>query len=353
MVPAPNDKMSSILAILSYCGSSILMTLVNKLVLKDFKQPPIVFLMLSVQAITCILLVYLFGSLKLLNFRSFNTEDAKKWLPVSVVMSIMLYTGSKSLEYLPVGIFTVFKNLTIMLVAYGEKVIFKSQVTPLMLFSFILMVISSIVGGWYTDIPDTQIGYLWMIFNCFSSAFFVLYMRKAIKTVSFKDFDTVYFNNLLTFPIFITMSFILEDWSKLHEFYAATENSEKLTSLIRALVISGFSAFAISYTSAWCIRVTNSTTYSMVGALNKLPVALFGMVYFSEAITFSSLGAVFLGFFAGVVYSRAKTLQQLTVVATTNPAANSYHQIVRDQETESSDNTLGIALDTLEKKNQL
>lgn len=352
MSPLPGDKVSSLLAILSYCGSSILMTLVNKLVLKEFKEPPIVFLMLSVQALACILLVYLFGSLKLLNFRSFNLVDAKKWFPVSVVMSLMLYTGSKSLEYLPVGIFTVFKNLTIMLVAYGEKVIFKSQVTPLMLFSFILMVISSIVGGWYTDIPDTQVGYLWMVANCFSSAFFVLYMRKAIKTVSFKDFDTVYFNNLLTFPIFITMSFFLEDWSKLRSFYS-TERPELLNSLLRALFISGFSAFAISYTSAWCIRVTNSTTYSMVGALNKLPVALFGMVYFSEAITFSSLGAVFLGFFAGVVYSRAKTLQQLTIAASTNPAANSYHQIVCDQENETSGNTMGIALAEIEKKNQL
>lgn len=52
-----------------------------------------------------------------------------------------------------------------------------------------------------------------MATNCISSAAFVLYMRKRIKLTNFKDFDTVFYNNLLSIPLLIIPSFIFEDWS--------------------------------------------------------------------------------------------------------------------------------------------
>ena len=37
----------------------------------------------------------------------------------------------------------------------------------------------------------------------------------------------------------------------------------------------------------------------MVGALNKLPLALSGMVFFGDAVTLSSTSAIGIGFLAG------------------------------------------------------
>lgn len=78
------------------------------------------------------------------------------------------------------------------------------------------------IAGW-ADVSETLseiarmdttlIGYFWMATNCFSSAAFVLYMRKRIKLTNFKDFDTVYYNNLLSIPLLIIPSLIFEDWS--------------------------------------------------------------------------------------------------------------------------------------------
>jgi GDP-mannose transporter len=48
----------------------------------------------------------------------------------------------------------------------------------------------------------------------------------------------------------------------------------------------------------------------MVGALNKLPVAASGMVFFGDPITLGSISAIGVGFFAGVVYSVAKINQK-------------------------------------------
>ena len=48
----------------------------------------------------------------------------------------------------------------------------------------------------------------------------------------------------------------------------------------------------------------------MVGALNKLPVAASGMIFFGEAVTTGSVSALFTGFVAGLVYAIAKNNQK-------------------------------------------
>lgn len=44
----------------------------------------------------------------------------------------------------------------------------------------------------------------------------------------------------------------------------------------------------------------------MIGALNKLPVAVSGMLFFGDPVNFRSVTAVLLGFAAGLLYTKAK-----------------------------------------------
>lgn len=44
----------------------------------------------------------------------------------------------------------------------------------------------------------------------------------------------------------------------------------------------------------------------MVGALNKLPVAVSGMLFFADPVTLKSVSAITLGFLAGLLYTDAK-----------------------------------------------
>lgn len=48
----------------------------------------------------------------------------------------------------------------------------------------------------------------------------------------------------------------------------------------------------------------------MVGALNKLPVAASGMLFFGDLVTVGSVSSVGVGFFAGVLYAVAKNNQK-------------------------------------------
>jgi GDP-mannose transporter len=117
----------------------------------------------------------------------------------------------------------------------------------------------------------------------------------------------MFYNNLLSIPILLVSSILVEDWSSAN--VAKNFPPENRNYLILAMIFSGLSTVFISYTSAWCVRVTSSTTYSMVGALNKLPIALSGLLFFGDPATFGSVTAIAIGFASGIVYTLAKVRQ--------------------------------------------
>lgn len=127
--------------------------------------------------------------------------------PVSLLLIGMIYTSTKALRFLSIPVYTIFKNLTIILIAYGEVLWFGGSVTSMALFSFGLMVLSSIIAAWADirhaleahghstseateRISTLNAGYIWMLVNCLCSAAYVLAMRKRIRLTNFKDFDS-------------------------------------------------------------------------------------------------------------------------------------------------------------------
>ncbi|KAJ6625009.1 hypothetical protein B0H10DRAFT_1784000 [Mycena sp. CBHHK59/15] len=333
-------SISTVPPIACYCLASILMTVVNKFVVSgaNFSMN---FLLLCIQSMVCVSCVAIVKKAGIISFRAFDMQDAKAWFPISFMLVLVIYTGSKSLQFLSIPVYTIFKNLTIILIAYGEVIWFGGRITGLTFISFIFMVISSMIAAW-TDVSgalvdsmpsgntgisatslqavkgvvrNLNIGYFWMLVNCLTSAAYVLSMRKRIKVTGFSDWDSMYYNNLLSIPVLAVFSIIVEDWGS--ENLARNFPPETRHILLTAIAFSGAAAVGISYTTAWCVRTTSSTTYrqpymffSMVGALNKLPVAASGMLFFGDAVTFGSISAIAVGFFAGILYAVAKNNQK-------------------------------------------
>jgi GDP-mannose transporter len=161
------------------------------------------------QALVCIVALSTFKFMGAITYRDFNTDEARKWFPVSLLLIGMIYTSIKALQFLSIPVYTIFKNLTIILIAYGEVLWFGGSVGGMALLSFGLMVLSSVIAAWadvshvlasYSGdaltgeaaekIATLNAGYLWMVLNCFCSAGFVLGLRKRIKLTNFKDFDS-------------------------------------------------------------------------------------------------------------------------------------------------------------------
>ncbi|KAJ9300319.1 hypothetical protein DTO271G3_2436 [Paecilomyces variotii] len=344
--PSGSISNNPVLPVLAYCGSSILMTVMNKYVLSglDFNLN---FFLLCIQSVVCIVAIQSCKSFGLITYRNFSSDEAKKWFPITLLLIGMIYTGSKALQFLSIPVYTIFKNLTIILIAYGEVLWFGGSVTGLTLFSFGLMVLSSIIAAWAdikhavessgadatSKVSTLNAGYIWMLINCLCTSSYVLGMRKRIKLTNFKDFDTMFYNNLLSIPVLIVFTLLAEDWSSANinrNFPVESRNN-----IIMAMILSGLSSVFISYTSAWCVRVTSSTTYSMVGALNKLPIALSGLIFFDAPVTFPSVSAIVVGFVSGIVYAIAKVKQnakpKIGVLPTANPGpVSASSQSIRD-----------------------
>jgi GDP-mannose transporter len=122
--------------------------------------------------------------------------------PISLLIG-MIYTSTKALSFLSIRVYTIFKNLTVILIAYGEVLWFCRSVTGIALFSFGLMVSSSVIAA-CADIQHAlkshgaesheatvkisimNAGYIWMLINCLCTVSDILEMRKRIKFTNFK-----------------------------------------------------------------------------------------------------------------------------------------------------------------------
>ncbi|TPX37088.1 hypothetical protein SmJEL517_g01090 [Synchytrium microbalum] len=309
-------------AISAYCASSIFMTVTNKLTLYYFRIPT--FLMLAAQTTISLLLLEAFTRANWVKHRRFNASEAAKWMPVALALVAMTFSGFKALEHLSIPIFQIFKNLTIIIIAYAERHFYSgSPVTVSMFFSFTLMVFSSIlgaIGDSRSTFPTTHASsYFWMLINIASTAYYTLIMRSRIRQSGFKDFDMVYYNNILSIPLLAVLATVTET-SQISSFYAKYFGSglsaleryqrrDEVAVLIGVVLVSSASTFAISYATALCVRVTSSTTYSMVGALNKLPIAVAGMLVFPQDLTIGNVLGVLIAFLSGIIYAQAKTAQ--------------------------------------------
>ena len=141
----------------------------------------------------------------------------------------------------------------------------------------------------------------------------------------------MFYNNLLTIPVLFLCSLVFENWSA--ENISANFPLESRNKLITGFIYSGLATIFISYCSAWCIRVTSSTTYSMLGALNKLPKAVSGLVFFAAPVTFGSVSAIIIGFVSGMVFAWAQVRQtqmKKMTLPTQQPVMSASSQSNRD-----------------------
>merc|ERR1719267_195629 len=95
---------------------------------------------------------------------------------------------------------TIFKNLTNILIMFGDYYFYNTKVTNIVIGSFGIMLFGAICAA-YNDVTFNAAGYFWMSMNCFATASYVLYMKFATKTIKISKVDMVFYNNMLSIPI--------------------------------------------------------------------------------------------------------------------------------------------------------
>ena len=71
--------------------------------------------------------------------------------------------------------------------------------------------------------------------------------------------------------------------------------------------MASLSGCLCSFTSLWFISTTTPTIYSLVGSLNKVPLAVIGLFAFHTPWTTENLLSIMVGLVAGVLFVIAKS----------------------------------------------
>ncbi|CAM9139286.1 unnamed protein product, partial [Hapterophycus canaliculatus] len=202
--------MVAVMSSLSYSFCSVSMVMSNKLLAFTYKSD-MAFLVVVGQCLVATVLVEMVRRTGHASYDPFNFATAKRWLPVSVFFSAMLFTSFKALEVMNVPMVTVFKNLTNIVIVTGDWWFFHQSASCLVISSMAVMVFGALVAS-YHDLHFNPWGYFWMVANCCTTAGYVLYMKHATKTIKLPRFGMVFYNNLLTTCLLLVAAFMVGDF---------------------------------------------------------------------------------------------------------------------------------------------
>jgi GDP-mannose transporter len=113
----------------------------------------------------------------------------------------------------------------------------------------------------------------------------------------------VFYNNVLSLPLLLGLAMYTGEI-----FTVLQQPALRNPSFLAAALVSALCGFLISFCSLWFLSTTTATTYSLVGSLNKIPIATIGLLMFEKAWRLENVASVAVGLVAGVIFVRAKAL---------------------------------------------
>lgn len=297
-----------ILAGLCYCCASGSMVLLNKHALASFgfHSPNALLVFQCAMAVVLVKACELVGWVKPLQPLTQNL--VMLWFPVNLLFVGMIGSSFYALKQVGVGMVTVWKNLSNVVTAVGDVTIYQKSYPWPVWACLGLMLVSAGMGA-STDSRFTWNGYSWQIANCFFTSAYTLYLRSVMDKVPehtinkqrMDEFSMVYYNNLLSLPLILTLMWYFGEFNGLFS-QPALQNPV----FIAVSCVGGLIGFAISFSSLWFLSQTTATLYSLVGALNKIPVAVVGLVAFAEPTNPKNLASIAIGLGAGVLFTQVK-----------------------------------------------
>lgn len=259
----------------------------------------------------------------------------------------MLSSGIWALQLLGVGMVTIMKNLTNLLTISGDYFMYGRTYNLYVWLSLSLIMGSALVGA-STDLAFTWWGYTAQILNCVFTAGYSLVLRGVMDKVSLcrtscpvllelkqclrymqmpdeslkhqfsatipvqvksilgekmPTHSQVYYNNLLSIPFVLVLVAAFGEPQKLMQDVAIINPGFQAVAVLSCIV-----GFYISYATLWFLSTTTPTTYGLVGSLNKIPVAIVGILMFNAPTSRTNLISIGVGLAAGVLFVRAKQL---------------------------------------------
>eukprot|EP01061_Rhynchopus_euleeides_P019133 TRINITY_DN31479_c0_g1_i1.p1 TRINITY_DN31479_c0_g1~~TRINITY_DN31479_c0_g1_i1.p1 ORF type:complete len:350 (+),score=121.79 TRINITY_DN31479_c0_g1_i1:70-1050(+) len=286
----------TIFSVCAYSTCSISMVILNKLVIgtHHINYPTA---LLFFQALSAWILVAILKKFGYVEFPSMDRALTLKWLPLTALFVGMLATSMLGLRTMSVQITVLIKNLALVLIAIGDNFFFGHYLDKWTLFAFFLMILGSYVGAQQDEFV-TFWGLFWNFANVLCTTGYQLYMKMVLNDAkkTLGRWGPVYYNNLLALPPLIPVTlYTAGGWSE------KIQESNEMAKLW--LVLMMLVGAVMTMASFWCMRMTSPTTYSVVGALNKVPLAVISMFVFEQYPTTWGAYGIMIALGGGLMYT--------------------------------------------------
>eukprot|EP01064_Diplonema_japonicum_P014344 TRINITY_DN2194_c1_g1_i1.p1 TRINITY_DN2194_c1_g1~~TRINITY_DN2194_c1_g1_i1.p1 ORF type:complete len:364 (+),score=75.19 TRINITY_DN2194_c1_g1_i1:33-1124(+) len=295
-------RMEMPVSIACYTTCSVSMILLNKLIIdsKGFHFP---FVLVFFQNLSAVVVVISLKLLGVIDYPGLKEKLIKRWLPLVVLFVGMLMTSLMALKTMSVPVQTLIKSLAIFVTAAGDSFLFGRVFNKLMVFSFVLLIMGSLLGA-TTDRWVTMEGLVWSFSNVACTSGYQLYMKGVLNDLkdTMGKWGPVYYNNLLSLPpLLLPVMYDFNGWfAKLK----TLDDSTSITYITLMILISA----VMTMSSFWCMRVTNPTTYGVIGGMNKIPLTLLGIWIFEQYPTTTGAIGIVSAIAGGLVYTHAVQL---------------------------------------------
>eukprot|EP01062_Namystynia_karyoxenos_P071096 TRINITY_DN66503_c0_g1_i1.p1 TRINITY_DN66503_c0_g1~~TRINITY_DN66503_c0_g1_i1.p1 ORF type:complete len:423 (+),score=138.79 TRINITY_DN66503_c0_g1_i1:184-1269(+) len=288
-------------SVASYSSCSIGMVILNKLVVdrSGFNYPSaIVFF----QALSALVLVTGLHRVGLIEFPQLERTIVVRWIPLTALFIGMLATSLLGLRTMSVSVNLLIKNLALILIAAGDWFLFDHYVDRWVVLSFVLMILGSALGA-RTDPWVTPEGLVWSFANVACTTGYQLYMKGMMNDLRKRlgQWGPVFYNNLLALPPMIIPTLLSASGDR--GWIAGMASMGVVPRVYLGIMMCVGAVMTMA--SFWCMRMTSPTTYSVVGSLNKVPLALIGMYVFDQFPTSVGAMGIVSALCGGMLYTAA------------------------------------------------
>ena len=128
----------------------------------------------------------------------------------------------------------------------------------------------------------------------------MLYLKHATKTVQLPKFGMVFYNNLLSLPLLALIAIGAGEPRVLYEAHLRGALDGRFFAFN---AFAGVVGFLLNIASVWCVSATSATTYAVVGALNKVPVTVLGVLIFHTKVSSEMATYIAISLCGGFLYS--------------------------------------------------
>lgn len=284
---------------MTYCGLSILVTILNKHISTLFSEYNPIFLRLILQTLVSIRLS---GWMNCSQVKHPVTSLGFKlrYMFITFLLIISVYSNIKALETIPVSLFNSFKNIGPVLVIIGDIILetgcvarntFRTLIGQPMgkmyTQSSLVCCIFVVLLGWINyyiyshtvnEYSVNAIGYMWTLINCIGCALHILYTKKyriLYPHITFHEHTRIT-NILALIPLGICFLYF--------DIHRINFNDYTAYNLILIFLSCGLTHL-LTLVIALILTNLSATKYAVVVSLNKIPINLVSIYLFTNENT--------------------------------------------------------------------